>query len=123
MANDKPISADRFLVLGIEHILGKSVGELELARRRFVSTFGTDPIVVTVVWRLLLPWRQRQRGIKPQHLLWALMFMKLYTVETTVSSMAGVTEKTYRKWAWRFVEAIGRLSGKVVSTFTDFGYH
>ena len=53
------------------------------------------------------------------HLLWALMFLKMYAKEATTSRLAGgVDEKTYRKWVWLFVSAIADLEGDVVSTGT-----
>ena len=52
---------------------------------------------------------------KPVHLLWALMLIKIYATEDVLSGIAGVTEKTYRKWAWKFIKAVSDLSYTLVS--------
>ena len=49
------------------------------------------------------------------HLLWALMFLKLYCSEAVLSSLAGgVHEQTFRKWSWYFVHEIANLQYKVI---------
>ena len=54
-------------------------------------------------------------GAKPVHLLWALMFMKLYCSESVLAALAGgVHEQTFRKWSWYFVEEIANLQYKVI---------
>jgi hypothetical protein len=53
---------------------------------------------------------------RPKHLLWALLLLKVYGTETLLSSfVGGVTEKTYRKWAWCFIDGIAKLESAVVS--------
>ena len=57
-------------------------------------------------------------GAQPYHLLWGLMFMKLYCAEAVNASMAGgVDVKTFRKWSWLFAEAIAVLHYSVVGVF------
>ena len=56
------------------------------------------------------------QGAKAFHLLWALMFLKLYAAECVLASIAAVNEKTYRKWAWAFVDALADLHTQVVSS-------
>ena len=42
-----------------------------------------------------------------EHLLWALMFLKLYTRQKTLCSLAGgVDPETFCKLTWDFVEAV-----------------
>ena len=49
-------------------------------------------------------------------MLWGLMFLKIYASEGVLATLAGgVDEKTFRKWAWRFVDAIADLEDDVVS--------
>ena len=51
-----------------------------------------------------------------QHMLWALMFLKTYAKETTLSTLAGrVDEETWWAWFWPMVEAIADLEPIVVS--------
>ena len=59
----------------------------------------------------------RLEGARPEHLLWALLFLKLYELEPVNASLARCDEKTFRKWSWLFVEAIGDLDYIYVSIF------
>jgi hypothetical protein len=55
------------------------------------------------------------RGPKPEHLLWAFMWLKAYHTEDIGSALAGVDEKTFREKVWFYVEGIARLDTDVVS--------
>jgi len=49
-------------------------------------------------------------------MLWGLLFLKSYgTEERHVAQVGGVDEKTFRKWAWYYAEAIADLAPRVVS--------
>jgi hypothetical protein len=111
------LSAQDFFEIGMKQILNQQVGAHESSRRKFVSTFGTDPIVVAVLWKLLSAQTPYIQGCKPQHLLWALMFMKLYSKETVLAVLSGSSEKTLRKWVWYFLRQISSLVPHVVSEF------
>ena len=57
---------------------------------------------------------------KPIHLLWALMFLKIYSTERVSRTIVGSSrnptmEKTMRKWVRLFVRAISFLESEVVS--------
>jgi hypothetical protein len=67
-------------------------------RQMFRAIFGTDPRIVAEVWNRIQPWTTISSSAKPFHLLWALLFMKSYTVEAVCVSMCGVFEKKFRKW-------------------------
>ncbi len=59
-------------------------------------------------------------GGRPEHLLWALYFMKVYPKQgpgcSVVGTSAGVVDlKTHRKWVGAYVEAIAELVNVVVS--------
>ena len=90
-------------------------GNPNLDNLRFRSTFGVSTIVCAKVWELIDLKNTIKNNTKPSHLLMALMFLKLYCPERVFSSIAGVDEKTCRKWAWLFVEAISDLEAEVVS--------
>jgi hypothetical protein len=47
--------------------------------------------VCVVVWDLLL--LQRPRKSTPEHLLWALLLLKRYTIESVNAALVGVGEK------------------------------
>ena len=85
--------------------------------RQFRSHFGTTPTVCLIIWERLDPYeniRPIHKGVKLKHLLWALLFMKIYGTEHFHSSLTGVDEKTFRKWSWIFVDAIADLEYEVV---------
>jgi hypothetical protein len=90
--------------------------------RRFREMFGCSAAVVAITWNYIervIGWTglKGYRSRKIDHLLWALMFLKVYGKEATLSSLfGGVDEKTYRKWVWLYVEAVSSLESFVVST-------
>lgn len=86
-----------------------------VASRKFLSFFGTTPYVCSLLWAYLDPCNTMLNSVQPVHLLWALMFMKIYATEAIHCSLAGgVDEKTFRKWSWEFVHAIANLESAVV---------
>jgi DDE superfamily endonuclease len=92
---------------------------------RFTTLFGASPALCAVVWKLV---HRRDTecdlgGAKPCHLLWALMFLKTYTTEVFLASTAEVDEKAFRKWSWRFVEAIAKLAPTVASYHSNNHIH
>ena len=51
------------------------------------------------------------------HLLWATMFLKVYTTDTVMSRMTHVKDpKKFRHWAWIFISALSNLESRVVSS-------
>ena len=62
---------------------------------QFRSFFGVSPSVGGIFLAKLNP--QREKRVHPLHLLWALMFLKVYATEVVISSLANVDFKTYRK--------------------------
>jgi len=83
--------------------------------RKFKSHFGATPSICADIWQMLNPREHISAYAKPVHLLWGLMLIKIYATEEVLSGIAGVTEKTYRKWAWIFVKATAELSYVLVS--------
>ena len=56
---------------------------------------------------------------KPKHLLWALIFLKTYTTESSLAVAIGVDEKTLQKWIFIIIYAISDLEDDWVgSLFT-----
>ena len=90
---------------------------------RFLSFFGVDPAVVVEVWNLIeVPFFDQGGDLshaKPEHLLWALLFLKKYGDESEMAALCGaakgaVDEKTFRKWSHIFVRRIAALKYNVV---------
>jgi hypothetical protein len=105
-----------FEQLGSELMQRDSGRQTRTGDRRFRSTFGTTAVVCCRLWHLLQPVQTMQQGASPRHLLWALMLLKIYSTESVLSTMAqGVDEKTFRKWAWMFIDEISYLEASVVS--------
>ena len=51
----------------------------------------------------------------PSHLLWALLFLKVYSMEAVLSGMIGINEDNYRKWAWHLIDKVSYLECEEVS--------
>ena len=61
------------------------------------------------------------KGGCPEHLLWMLYFLKVYSKQglgcLVVGATAGaINPKTHRKWVWAFIKAITKLVNVVVSS-------
>jgi hypothetical protein len=111
------LDASAFLDIGLS-IIGRSVKSKKLARDRFASSYGTEPLIVAIVWDMMK--NSNKNSIPdnkpyPKHLLWALMFLKSYDTEMNIASRLRVDEKTYRKWLWIILPWIATLKREVVS--------
>ena len=83
--------------------------------RRFCSHFGAGANVVLAAWVLLI-----ENDLLPldsifDHLLWALLFMKLYPEnEPDLCGKLGCSEKTARKNIWPMIDAISELGYYII---------
>ena len=84
-------SVDSFLTLGHKITKHDMDGSISLGYQKFGAFFGTSPLVCVVVCDLLLV--QRPRKSTPEHLLWALLLLKRYTIESVNAALVGVSEK------------------------------
>lgn len=78
----------------------------------FIEMFGISADVVCDVWTRIILLRKEHipKGAEPKHLLWALLFMKVYATERILCSLAGGVDKdTFRKWRNIFIDEIARL--------------
>jgi len=82
----------------------------KINRRRFRANLGCSSHVCTYVWNRIVAKGILPQGFLPTHLLWTLVFLKLYCCETILASLCGCDEKTLRKWVWKGVELIGELN-------------
>ena len=90
---------------------------------RFLSFFGVSAFVCTLLWRMFEideAHYAEDAGAEPCHLLWALLFLKVYSTSNTLCKLVGqdgqsVDPKTFRKWSWLFVRKIACLHVDVVS--------
>jgi hypothetical protein len=110
---DSPISGSRYFEqLASTCLLNKKL-EPHLAtstkNRMFRGAFGCSQHDVYLCWSILNVENEGPAGGLPLHLLWTLLFLKTYDLETNLSSRCGVDPKTFRKWTWLFLERIAEL--------------
>ena len=82
-------------------------GSLSLGYRKFRAFFGTSPMVCVTVWDMLL--FHRPRKSTPEHLLWALLLLKQYNIESVNAALVGVSEKTFRKWSLIYIRLLANI--------------
>ena len=108
-----------FLRVGLEYMGRKNISATcvadvrETDQRRFKANYGVSPLVCAQVWMLIchcLP-----AYCKIDHLLWALLFMKIYSTESVLVGIAQVDKKTFWGHVWTVIFAILDLKSAVVS--------
>ena len=93
------------------------------ADRRIRSFFGAPSSIIAIVWNKI--WDRLSPGEKDavckrgkpqcQYLLYALVFLKVYSSEEVHCSIVGwPTPKTFRKWSWFFINKISELKEDVI---------
>lgn len=98
----------------------KNPSDTESFKRFWRHKFGATPLVCSVLWdRLEAALEQMPNNKQLKHLLWGLMLLRTYADEADLAKDAGgqdgcVDGKTFRKWAWLFVEAISFLEASVI---------
>ena len=88
----------------------------------FRSAFGVSSDVCSHVWEYMVTYETLEDHVKtarPTHLLWSLMFLKVYSTENFLCSLLQTTGKTFRKWVWRMASAISNLYDIVVRISCD----
>ena len=83
---------------------------LQTKDREFRKVFGVGSITAITAWNLFELNHNTPTGGLVMHMLWAMMFMKVYSKEVTMSKMARLKcGKTFRKWIWPFISGLGEL--------------
>jgi hypothetical protein len=121
-----PIIMDDFQLLGADIMKrsppsllpGKRASSAETFNDRWISHFNTEPEVCFELWTMIQdnPADGLEYDFQPEHLLWALLFLKLYNSYTVLSGMCDCHEDTYSDWVWRILQAIMYLEDDVVRT-------
>jgi hypothetical protein len=84
--------------------------------RSFREYFGCGAQTALALWALILCSGAIPDGGSLQHMLWTLLFMKVYAKSEIMSRLTGGADKTtIRKWVWQFIVAIASLESQVVS--------
>jgi hypothetical protein len=85
----------------------------------FDQIFEVSPRMCSVIWtksRL-----GNVDGVRLEHLLWALAFMKVYSSQNALAKMVGSPSyQTFRKCSWIAIDAIGARRHDLVSVFIHF---
>ena len=91
----------------------KFVSEKEY--RKFREYFGCSIDTTVALWTLLSKFTDIGKA-KVEHLLWALLFMKVYSTESVLCGLVGhPTQKTFRKWTKLIIKQIATLEEYLVS--------
>lgn len=77
--------------------------------------FAVSSVVCYSIWEAI--YSNLEDSSKPEHLLWALLFLKNYSTENTHCVIAG-SPKTFRKWSWTYISHIADL--KTVRRITGY---
>ena len=93
---------------------------LTAGHRIFRAFFGTSPLVCSVVWDLL--YRARPRNSKPKHLLWALLLLKIYNIESLNATLVKASVKTFRKWSLIFIKLLARMPVVILDVLSDLSF-
>ena len=113
------ISPETFMYHGCKYT-GALRGYSDVMKlRRFKAHFGTSPLVCSIMWSMIST--EVPSGASFLHLLWGLLFLKVYATESVLCGIVGgVDEKTFRKWAWLMVEKMAGLKTRIVSVVAIF---
>lgn len=98
---------DIFWSLGNKIKKHETQESISLGYHKFRAFFGTPPVVCLIVWDLLFIHRPPKST--PDHLLWALMLLKRYHIESVNATLAGVDEKTFHKLSHNFISLLSNL--------------
>ena len=98
---------------GVE--IKKIARSTQIEDREFREMFGCGVGVAVSSWEKLVEKNLVPDKGSSRHLLWTLMFLKVYGKECTMCKLAGVKDpKTFRYWVWLFIPAIAELESSVV---------
>lgn len=90
--------------------------------KTFRGFFGAPIAVIANIWNRIEP--NLEDAAKPKHLLWSLVFLKIYATEDVHCRIVGWPDRnTFRKWQWYFVEKIAELKEEIIlldNRFADY---
>ena len=78
----------------------------------FRSHFGVSPGVASIIWDMI--YLQLPNGFCYFHVLWGLLFMKVYATAPVLAGKVGADEGIFREKSFKVVKAIASLKSKVV---------
>lgn len=102
------MSENEFWIRGCEITKHKPENSYRIGLRRFRGLFGTTPPICSFIWARIAARNAHPPYSQPVHLLYALIFLKLYGTEEENKALTGKDEKTFRKWSWTYIELMAR---------------
>ncbi len=102
------ISKEEWAILAHSKVMQNHVRR-PLSDRRFRALFGMSAKLCSWYWRQLDLRGLLPRGFTPVHFLWMVHFLHAYCTEEVNCTRFGCSERTFRKWVWQGVAAIGSL--------------
>ena len=83
--------------------------------KRFRAHFGISFLVMSELWSLLNPYEQISKRAQAKHLLWTLVYLKVYQTEAIHCTIVKCkTRETFRNWVRKFTTAIRELEPQVI---------
>lgn len=106
----RTVFAHEFQQMAVPYYLhkgGKQLPKIDV----FKSWFGCSPEICVILWEFIRVDESvcKHSRAGPIHLLWVLMFLKLYGPVRVLASICGVDEKTFLKYVWMFLDALSCL--------------
>jgi hypothetical protein len=87
-------------------------------RHSFASIFGVRVSLCPIIFQHCQLYMIH--GLEAKHLLWGLLFLKVYATEDVACYMlTHTTRKTYCKWYWIVIQAIASKKSLLVSSLCD----
>lgn len=103
-------------VMGVNHDHRYVASTIERKIRAF---FGAPVIVIEDVWTRIQP--LDRRGAQRKHLLWALVFLKVYSTEDVHCRIVGTKDiGTFRSWSWYMLQKVAGLKDEVINLQNRF---
>ena len=112
-----------FIAIAYRLFKGRTPSSSHLVNdRRLRAWCGCSPTVIAKVWNLLDRFGGLEQEATRDRLLWALHLLTSYNNTETSAAFCKADEKTFRRWAWYFIEEISYLENFVVCTSALFGF-
>ena len=68
--------------------------------------YGCSPEICAILWNIVERQCSIYDNVRPKHLLWALLFLKLYLPIQAAVAFIGCDEKTYQHYVWVVIDGI-----------------
>lgn len=108
----KTYEAVEFETFGVAIAGYKRTNSVKKNLGEFVSFFGIEPCFVAMIWILLIDsghFSTQMTQPKPEHLLWTLLFLRMYMPVNKLATLCQCNQKTFMKWVWFYLEGIASL--------------